>query len=264
MTRRDRAPRARRRGRLRRAGGSASRTCGSRSSTCRRPATSRWRRRTAATCSSTTASSTTSASSRASSSARGHALPLATRHRGRAPRLRGVGPGLPRALRRHVRVRDLGRRASASSSLARDRFGVKPLYYAQHRRAPRCSPPRSRRCSRPGSRPRVVPEALRRVLHVPERLLRPDALRRRADAPGRAHARASTSRGARVERYWDLEFEPDESRVARTSGSSSVRGAFETAVTRQLVSDVPVGSYLSGGMDSASIAAVACARRSRG
>ena len=32
---------------------------------------------------------------------------------------------------------------------------------------------------------------------------------------------------------------------------------FENAVTRQMISDVPVGSYLSGGMDSGSITAIA-------
>lgn len=36
-----------------------------------------------------------------------------------------------------------------------------------------------------------------------------------------------------------------------------ITGAFEASVTGQLMSDVPVGSYLSGGMDSGSIVAVA-------
>ena len=39
-----------------------------------------------------------------------------------------------------------------------------------------------------------------------------------------------------------------------------IRAAFESAVERQLVSDVPLGSYLSGGMDSASIVASASGR----
>ena len=46
-------------------------------------------------------------------------------------------------------------------------------------------------------------------------------------------------------------------RSRRGLGRGASRGAFERAVTRQLVSDVPIGSYLSGGIDSASIAAVA-------
>ena len=56
-------------------------------------------------------------------------LPLAHRHRGRAARVSGVGRGRPRAARRHVCLRDLGR-LERRLFLARDRFGVKPLYYA--------------------------------------------------------------------------------------------------------------------------------------
>ena len=58
----------------------------------------------------------------------------------------------------------------------------------------------------------------------------------------------------RIDRYWDLELDPDDA-TTEDDGSERIRGAFEQAVTRQLISDVPVGSYLSGGMDSASIAA---------
>ena len=61
--------------------------------------------------------------------------------------------------------------------------------------------------------------------------------------------------GASLERYWDLELEPDES-VGEDEWVERLRAAFEAAVERQLVSDVPLGSYLSGGMDSASIVAV--------
>ena len=40
------------------------------------------------------------------------------------------GRALRRAAERHVRLRALGRGSAASSLLARDRFGKKPLYYA--------------------------------------------------------------------------------------------------------------------------------------
>ena len=57
--------------------------------------------------------------------------------------------------------------------------------------------------------------------------------------------------------YWDFDFsEPDAVKDEREYAEELDR-LFTQAVTRQLVSDVPVGSYLSGGMDSGSITAVA-------
>ena len=55
-------------------------------------------------------------------------LPLAERHRGHRPPLRGEGRRLHRRSRRHVRDRDLGR-ARRRLMLARDRAGKKPLFY---------------------------------------------------------------------------------------------------------------------------------------
>jgi asparagine synthase (glutamine-hydrolysing) len=57
--------------------------------------------------------------------------------------------------------------------------------------------------------------------------------------------------------WWDYDFsEPDESMTFEEAQSETKR-LFEQAVTRQMVADVPVGSYLSGGMDSGSITAIA-------
>ncbi len=57
-------------------------------------------------------------------------------------------------------------------------------------------------------------------------------------------------------RWWDLEFDSDESR-AEADWEADVRDVLSAAVDRHLVSDAPLGSYLSGGMDSASIVALA-------
>lgn len=59
--------------------------------------------------------------------------------------------------------------------------------------------------------------------------------------------------------YWDLRFEPDDG-LSLDEAAHRVRERFETAVTRQLVSDVPLGTYLSGGMDTGAISAVASRR----
>jgi len=57
--------------------------------------------------------------------------------------------------------------------------------------------------------------------------------------------------------YWDFDFsEPEKARDEREYLEELDR-LFQQAVRRQLVSDVDVGSYLSGGMDSGSITAIA-------
>jgi asparagine synthase (glutamine-hydrolysing) len=60
----------------------------------------------------------------------------------------------------------------------------------------------------------------------------------------------------RVTRWWRPHFEASSDR-GEAYYVSGVRDRFEEAVRRQLMGDVPVGSYLSGGMDSGSITAVA-------
>lgn len=57
--------------------------------------------------------------------------------------------------------------------------------------------------------------------------------------------------------WWDYDFsEPDETMTFEDAKQETER-LFEQAVKRQMISDVPVGSYLSGGMDSGSIASIA-------
>jgi asparagine synthase (glutamine-hydrolysing) len=58
------------------------------------------------------------------------------------------------------------------------------------------------------------------------------------------------------QQYWDLEYRGDDLRNEATL-QNELREHLETAVKRQLMSEVPVGAHLSGGMDSGSIAALA-------
>lgn len=57
--------------------------------------------------------------------------------------------------------------------------------------------------------------------------------------------------------WWDYDFsQPDES-MTFEDAKEQTKHLMEQAIERQLVADVPVGSYLSGGMDSGSIASIA-------
>ncbi|MBX2990049.1 MAG: asparagine synthase (glutamine-hydrolyzing) [Bacteroidetes bacterium] len=60
----------------------------------------------------------------------------------------------------------------------------------------------------------------------------------------------------RTERYWDYHFR-DELTLTEDECALELSRLFEQAVNRQLISDVEVGSYLSGGMDSGSVTAIA-------
>jgi asparagine synthase (glutamine-hydrolysing) len=57
--------------------------------------------------------------------------------------------------------------------------------------------------------------------------------------------------------WWDYDFTEADQKMDFEDAKLETERLFKKAVAKQMVADVPVGSYLSGGMDSGSIAAVA-------
>lgn len=57
--------------------------------------------------------------------------------------------------------------------------------------------------------------------------------------------------------YWDYDFYESNEKISKEEYEEELNRLFVQAVKRQLVSDVPIGSYLSGGIDSGSITAIA-------
>jgi asparagine synthase (glutamine-hydrolysing) len=73
-------------------------------------------------------------------------------------------------------------------------------------------------------------------------------------------------RGGRIERRWqhyEIPYRSDLQRISAPDAAERVRAAVGTAVRRQMVADVPVGTFLSGGLDSSAVTAFA-ARESAG
>src|SRR5438093_9982408 len=140
--------------------------------------------------------------------------------------------------------------------LARDRLGIKPLYYA-------CTDDELLFASeikailaggsvRPALNEAILPEFLATgFVAGPETFFRGV----RKLPPGRTLS-WSRAEGFAERRYWRLPVDLDDSPKTLEERASQVRARLEAAVRSHLMSDVPLGLFLSGGMDSSGLAAL--------
>ena len=70
------------------------------------------------------------------------------------------------------------------------------------------------------------------------------------------HNMTISASGIKTEKYWDVTFEPDFSRN-EDSFIRELKEILKDSINEHLISDVPVGAYLSGGYDSSAIASIA-------
>jgi asparagine synthase (glutamine-hydrolysing) len=144
--------------------------------------------------------------------------------------------------------------------LARDRYGVKPLYvarqgkrfaFASEQKALLADPAFERRLDKPA----LLEYFTFQNLFTDRTLLEDISL-----LPAGHFARLDLGKAVptlEIRRYWDYQFR-EPARPARPEEyREELDRLFRQAVQRQLVSDVELGSYLSGGMDSGSITAIA-------
>ena len=62
---------------------------------------------------------------------------------------------------------------------------------------------------------------------------------------------------ASVSRYWNLEVDPSPAPINIDKAAERTRELLHTAVSEQMISDVPLGCFLSGGVDSSAVVSVA-------
>jgi asparagine synthase (glutamine-hydrolysing) len=144
--------------------------------------------------------------------------------------------------------------------LARDRYGIKPLYI--HRRGHRFAFASEQKAimTLPGFSASVDRRALLEYFTF-QNIFTDRTLLEGIELLAAGHYAlldlGETAPSLGQHRYWDFDFRepdrPDEDEAYR----EELDRLFRQAVSRQLVSDVELGSYLSGGMDSGSITAVA-------
>ncbi len=144
--------------------------------------------------------------------------------------------------------------------LARDRYGIKPLYYTFQGAKFLFGSEQKALLSHEVIKRELDLEALLEYftfqnIFTDKTLLKDIYL----FPPGcRAYLSLGNSAGKlSLERYWDFDFREPENPCAEEEYVEELDYLFRQAVKRQLVSDVDVGAYLSGGMDSGSITAIA-------
>jgi len=145
--------------------------------------------------------------------------------------------------------------------LARDAFGVKPLYYAETGRGFLFASELKAVLAAPDVSRELDLVAIHEYLaFLWSPAPRTPLLGVRKAAPGEA----LVVRGGRIaERFafYELPYGQAARRGSEDDAIRAVRDTFEQAVERQLVADVPVGAFLSGGLDSSSIVAMMRRRR---
>ena len=151
-------------------------------------------------------------------------------------------------------VWDRGRR---ELFLCRDRFGVKPLYYVHTADgalyfASEIKALLAAGAVAPALNLNAFPDFL--ANHAPsgdETMF--EGVKRLP--PG--HTLTWRDGAIELRRYWDLSFAPDEATAARSDRDlvEEYSARFEEAVRLRLMADVPLGMFLSGGIDSAAITA---------
>ena len=141
--------------------------------------------------------------------------------------------------------------------LARDRIGIKPLYYA---RLPDgvliFASELKALLAHPNLPRRIEPMAIEDYLaygYVPDpRSIYRDVAKLR---PGHWLAWRVGRVAPREERYWQLRFAA-RPQLGVAQAASELRERLEEAVALRMVADVPLGAFLSGGIDSSAIVAM--------
>jgi asparagine synthase (glutamine-hydrolysing) len=146
--------------------------------------------------------------------------------------------------------------------LARDRYGIKPLYHTQRGHTFLFGSEVKALLVHPAYAPRMDKEALLEYLtfqnFFTDRTLF-DGVRLLPAGCCASLALGGSSLGP-IRRYWDYGFQERDDPGDAREYLEELDRLFCRAVNRQLVSDVDIGAYLSGGMDSGSITAVAARR----
>ena len=149
------------------------------------------------------------------------------------------------------------RSGSPTLFMARDHFGIKPFYYCQRGGRLAFASEIKALLEVDGIDAAIDLRALDQYLTflwVPD----PNTMFEGIFKLPAGHYATFRNGELRITQYWDLSFPPadHEFRSSESHLAEEIRQRFRDSVERQMVSDVPLGAFLSAGLDSSSIVAM--------
>ncbi|MBZ0110909.1 MAG: asparagine synthase (glutamine-hydrolyzing) [Thermoanaerobaculia bacterium] len=139
--------------------------------------------------------------------------------------------------------------------LARDPVGIKPLFYAQSNGVVVFASEAKSILLHPLISADLDPQALHQLLNI-RFVPGPSTMFRGISHLPPGYRLVVEGNGTRLERFHQWDF-PGKGSTDLEQAAGSLHGEMARAVERQMISDVPVGIYLSGGVDSSSILSAA-------
>jgi asparagine synthase (glutamine-hydrolysing) len=147
--------------------------------------------------------------------------------------------------------------------LARDRYGIKPLYYSEEGNSLCFASEQKAILAQPNFDRTINRKALLEYftfqnIFTDQTLISGIQLMP-AGYYGKIDLRRKSPKLIRTQ-YWDFNFREPNELISHQDYTEELDRLFRKAINRQLVSDVELGAYLSGGMDSGSITSLASQR----
>jgi asparagine synthase (glutamine-hydrolysing) len=141
--------------------------------------------------------------------------------------------------------------------LARDHFGIKPFYYSHQGRSLAFASEIKALLQVPGINAAMDHDALHQYLTflwVPD----PNTMFRGIHKLPAGHSAIFRDGELVISKYWDLTFPGAAHRYPRSEPelAEEIRGRIRRSVQSQTISDVPIGAFLSAGLDSSSVVAM--------
>ena len=138
--------------------------------------------------------------------------------------------------------------------LARDRLGVKPLFYREQNGTLIFGSEIKAILAHPNVKAEVDREGLQEIFGLGPSKTPGHGVFRGIKELRPAHAMKYDRNGLKIWRYWNVESKEHTDSLQNTI--DHVRYLVQDAVERQLVADMPVCTFLSGGIDSSAISAI--------